>query len=108
MGLVALPEPDQAITSCRDAIVADLRRLLGADAVIADEDGRRAYETDALTAYRRLPLAGVLPSSTEEGSRAVAHFHPHCGKGGAGRAGTPLFGGGLPRGGAGGVRVSGM
>jgi hypothetical protein len=29
MGLVALPEPDQAIMSCRDEIVADLRRLLG-------------------------------------------------------------------------------
>jgi len=77
MGLVALPEPDQTIMSCRDAIVADLRRLLGADAVIADEDGRRTYETDALTAYRRLPLAVVLPASTEEVSRALAYCHQH-------------------------------
>ena len=96
MGLVALPEPDQAITSCRDAIVADLRRLLGADAVIADEDGRRAYETDALTAYRRLPLAVVLPASTEEVSRALAYCHQHGVKVVARGAGTSLSGGALP------------
>jgi len=98
MGLVALPEPDQAITSCRDAIVADLRRLLGADAVIADEDGRRAYETDALTAYRRLPLAVVLPASTEEVSRALAYCHQHGVKVVARGAGTSLSGGALPAG----------
>ena len=32
--------------------------------------GRRAFETDALTAYRRLPLAVVLPRTTEEVARA--------------------------------------
>ena len=34
--------------------------------VIVAEDERRAYETDALTAYRAVPLAVVLPGSTEE------------------------------------------
>src|SRR5262245_41967122 len=77
MGLVVLPEPDRAILSRRDAVVADLRRLLGAEAVIADEDGRRAYETDALTAYRALPLAVLLPGSTEEVSRALRYCHQH-------------------------------
>jgi glycolate oxidase len=96
MGLVALPEPDQAIVSCRDAIVADLRRFLGADAVIADEDGRRTYETDALTAYRRLPLAVVLPASTEDVSRVLAYCHQHGVKVVARGAGTSLSGGALP------------
>ena len=96
MGLVALPEPDRAIMSRRDAIVADLRRLVGADAVIADEDGRRAYETDALTAYRRLPLAVVLPASTEEVSRALRYCHQHGIKVVARGAGTSLSGGALP------------
>ncbi len=77
MALVALPEPDRAIISRRDAIVEGLRRLVGARAVIADEDGRRAYETDALTAYRRLPLAVVLPASTEEVARTLRYCHEH-------------------------------
>ena len=96
MGLVALPEPDRAILSRRDAIVADLRRLLGAGAVIADEDGRRAYETDALTAYRALPLAVLLPGSTEEVSRALRYCHQHGIKVVARGAGTSLSGGALP------------
>ena len=96
MGLVVLPEPDRAILSRRDAIVADLRRLLGAGAVIADEDGRRAYETDALTAYRALPLAVLLPRSTEEVSRALRYCHQHGIKVVARGAGTSLSGGALP------------
>ena len=96
MGLVVLPQPDRAILSRRDAIVADLRRLLGAGAVIADEDGRRAYETDALTAYRALPLAVLLPRSTEEVSRALRYCHQHGIKVVARGAGTSLSGGALP------------
>ena len=96
MGLVVLPEPDRAILSRREAIVADLRRLLGAGGVIADEDGRRAYETDALTAYRALPLAVLLPRSTEEVSRALRYCHQHGIKVVARGAGTSLSGGALP------------
>ncbi len=96
MSLVALPEPDAAIVSRREAIAEDLRRLVGAGAVIADEDGRRAFETDALTAYRRLPLVVVLPASTEEVSRVLAYCHQHGIKVVARGAGTSLSGGALP------------
>jgi glycolate oxidase len=96
MGLVALPEPDRAIVSRRDAIAADLRRLVGPGAVISDEDGRRAYETDALTAYRAMPLAVVLPASTEEVSRALRYCHQNGIKVVARGAGTSLSGGALP------------
>ena len=68
---IELPSPDQSVIARRLDIVRDLQGLAGADAVIADEDGRRAYETDALTAYRRMPLAVVLPSTTEEVSRVL-------------------------------------
>ena len=57
MSAILLPVPDAAIVARRPAIVAELQKLLGADRVVGDEDGRRAYETDALTAYRRMPLA---------------------------------------------------
>ncbi len=93
---LALPEPERAIVSRRDAIVEDLRRLVGPGTIIADEDGRRAYETDALTAYRRMPLAVALPSSTEEVSRLLRYCHQRGVKVVARGAGTSLSGGALP------------
>ncbi|MET0652824.1 MAG: FAD-linked oxidase C-terminal domain-containing protein [Hyphomicrobiaceae bacterium] len=96
MSLVALPDPDRAVVARRDAIVEDLRRLIGPQAIIADEDGRRAYETDALTAYRRLPLAVALPATTEEVSRLLRYCHQHDIKVVARGAGTSLCGGALP------------
>ena len=96
MSRVILPDPDRAILARRDIIVADLRRLLGAEAIIADEIGRRAYETDALTAYRRLPLLVVLPSTTEEVASVLRYCHQYGIKVVARGAGTSLSGGALP------------
>lgn len=96
MADILLPPPDPAVLARRGQIVADLVKLLGADRVVADEDGRRAYEADALTAYRRMPLAVVLAHSTEEVAAALKYCH------GAGlkvvprAAGTSLVGGALP------------
>jgi glycolate oxidase len=97
MATVPLPEPDRGVISRREAIVEGLRRLVGPDGiVIADEDGRRAYETDALTAYRRLPLAVALPASTEEVARLLRFCHRNGIKVVARGAGTSLSGGALP------------
>ena len=63
--MIAMPEPDQSVIANRDMIVAGLRRLLPEDSVIANPDGLRAFETDALTAYRQRPLVVVLPRNTE-------------------------------------------
>jgi glycolate oxidase len=93
---LALPEPDYLVMRQRDAIVKDLRRLVPPDAIIADEEGRRAYETDALTAYRRVPLAVALPTSTEEVSRLLRYCHANDIKVVARGAGTSLSGGALP------------
>ncbi|MCU0732114.1 MAG: FAD-binding protein [Hyphomonas sp.] len=93
---IALPEPQLAVLARREQIVADLVKIAGADAVIADEDGRRAYETDAFTAYRRMPLAVVLPETTE----IVAEVLAYCNRNGIKivprGAGTSLCGGALP------------
>ena len=96
MSHIALPEPDRSVIARRDAIVADLTRLIGADLVIADEDGRRAFETDALTAYRRMPLAVVLPRSTEEVARVMRYCNDAGLKIVPRGAGTSLAGGALP------------
>jgi glycolate oxidase len=93
---LALPEPDRAVVRQREAIAADLRKLVPPGTIISDEEGRRAYETDALTAYRRMPLAVALPASTEEVSRLLRYCHANDIKVVARGAGTSLSGGALP------------
>ena len=60
MSFISLPKPDSGILSRRNQIVRDLEQAIGTDRVVSDEIGRRAYETDALTAYRQMPLAVLL------------------------------------------------
>jgi glycolate oxidase len=96
MSFVALPEPDSAVLSRRPEILEALKRAVGAEILITDEEGRRAFETDALTAYRRVPLAVVLPRSTEDVSK-VLRFCSEAGLKVVPRgAGTSLCGGALP------------
>ena len=66
-------------------------------ALITSEDERRAFETDALTAYRRMPLAVVLPSSTEEVSAVLKFCNEHGVKVVPRGAGTSLAGGAIPQ-----------
>jgi glycolate oxidase len=96
MSSVVLPEPDARTIARRAEIVAQLRKLVGGDAVIGDEDGRRTFETDGLTAYRSMPLAVVLPRSTEEVSRILRYCNAEGIKVVARGAGTSLSGGALP------------
>jgi glycolate oxidase len=96
MTKIAFPTPDPKILARRLEICAGLAELLPADALISDESGRRAFETDALTAYARLPLAVALPRTTEE----VARVLEYCGQAGVNvtprGAGTSLAGGAIP------------
>jgi len=55
-----------------EAVLADLRRIVGVDAVIDDPGRLLAYESDGLTAYRRPPSAVVLPADTAQTARVVA------------------------------------
>jgi len=96
MTFIRLADPDPGVLSRRLAVVAGLTALMGPEIVIADEDGRRAYETDALTAYTRMPLAVVLPRSTEEVSRVLRYCHAQGIKIVPRGAGTSLCGGALP------------
>jgi len=96
MSLIRLPDPDREIMGRRDKIVAELIAIAGREAVISDEDGRRAFDTDALTSYRCMPLAVVLPETTQQ----VANVMRYCNTNGvkviARGAGTSLAGGALP------------
>lgn len=91
-----MPVINAAILARKPAIVAALQQVLPADAVIHDAVEVRAYECDALTAYRCPPLAVVLPRSTDEVAAVLRICHqmgvPVVPRG----SGTSLAGGALP------------
>lgn len=96
MSFVRLPDPDANVLARREQIVEALVRALGRDMLVTDEDGRRAFETDALTAYRRIPLAVALPRSTDEVAKVLRFCHDNALKVVPRGAGTSLCGGALP------------
>ncbi|MEO0356801.1 MAG: FAD-linked oxidase C-terminal domain-containing protein [Pseudomonadota bacterium] len=91
-----MPVPDPVVLAKKDRIIAKLLKVLPADAVIFDPAETRAYECDALTAYRCPPLAAVLPSTTQDVSAVLKICHaegvPVVPRG----SGTSLAGGALP------------
>jgi len=91
-----MPDPDRAVIARRAAIAADLRQIVPGEGVIHDEDERRVYETDGLTAYRELPLLTVLPADTEQVSRILRYCSKRKLKVVPRGAGTSLSGGALP------------
>ncbi|MGF1544444.1 MAG: FAD-linked oxidase C-terminal domain-containing protein [Parvularculaceae bacterium] len=93
--MIALDIDPDAAAKC-DAIARALRSFLPSDCLIEEEDGRRAYECDGLTAYRQLPLivalarneadvVGVLKTCADMGVKVVPRG-----------SGTSLSGGAMP------------
>jgi len=96
MSHLSLPSPDLAILQRRNDILRQLKKVAPGATLITDQEGRRTFETDALTAYRCLPLAVVLPESTEEVSAILRFCHENHIKVVPRGAGTSLSGGALP------------
>jgi glycolate oxidase len=96
MGAIAIPEPDRDVIARRERIVAGLARILPGESLITDPHELVPYETDGFTAYSRVPMAVVLPETTEAVSRILALCHeegvPVVPRG----AGTSLCGGAIP------------
>ena len=91
-----MPNPSARVLAARDRIIAGLRAVLPEDAVIDDPAETRAYDCDALAAYRCAPLAVILPRTTAEVAAALRLCHregvPVVPRG----SGTSLAGGALP------------
>jgi glycolate oxidase len=91
-----MPKPDPQVMAKKPQLVKRLQEVLPTDAVIHEEAETRAYECDALTAYRCPPLCAVLPSSTVEVAAVLRICHdmgvPVVPRG----SGTSLAGGALP------------
>ena len=91
-----MPKPSADILAKKEHVVLRLLEVLPKDAVIHAEEETRAYECDALTAYKCPPLAAVLPASTDEVSAVLRICFeegvPVVPRG----SGTSLAGGALP------------
>ncbi|HEY0426406.1 MAG TPA: FAD-linked oxidase C-terminal domain-containing protein [Pyrinomonadaceae bacterium] len=80
-----------------DQIIQQLKKILGSDAVVCDDDELLVYECDGLPQHKLLPRAVVFPNSTEEVSEIVrilsAAKIPFTARG----AGTGVSGGALAK-----------
>ena len=77
-------------------ILGELRAIVGKDGLIAEPEQLHTYECDGLTNFRVMPLAVVLPTSTEQVQSVVRVCYrermPFVARG----SGTGLSGGALP------------
>ncbi|MFT3989058.1 FAD-linked oxidase C-terminal domain-containing protein [Aestuariivirga sp.] len=94
--MLTMPVPDENTLARRREIVTALRQIVAGEGVIETPAEMRAYETDGLTAYRQMPLAVVLPSTTAEVSAVLEYAHREKIKIVPRGAGTSLSGGALP------------
>ena len=97
MTALAFPPPKAATLERRAEIIAALADLVPPGALIVSEDERRAFETDGFTAYRRMPLAVVLPSTTAEVAAILRYCHANGVAVVPRGAGTSLSGGAIPQ-----------
>jgi glycolate oxidase len=91
-----MPKPEEAILSKRKDLVQRLRGIVPFDSVIDEETELRAYECDAFTMYRQLPLVVVLPETVDQVSRIMALAAEMNVKVVPRGSGTSLSGGSMP------------
>ncbi|PTQ75921.1 FAD-linked oxidase C-terminal domain-containing protein [Celeribacter persicus] len=91
-----MPAPKSGRLASKPELASRLCAVLPSDAVIEAPEELKAYECDALSAYRCPPLLAVLPETTEQVAKVMNICHemgvPVVPRG----AGTSLAGGALP------------
>jgi len=94
--MLKMPEPSADALRNFPRALGALRAILPDTSIISTREELRAYECDALTAYRQTPLAVLLPESAQQISRILGV----CAAEGINivprGAGTSLSGGSLP------------
>ena len=94
--MIAQLAPKADILARKDEIVAGLRAIVQASGVICEPIRLKPYETDGLPAFRQLPLAVVLPETTEQVAAILRFLHKNGVRIVPRGAGTSLSGGALP------------
>ena len=94
---IAFHEPDASVLARRAEIVAQLAEFVPPECLVTDPRELAPFETDAFTAYRRVPLAVVLPDTTQQVAKVLKYLAlekvPVVARG----AGTSLSGGAIPQ-----------
>jgi glycolate oxidase len=91
-----MPAPDPSTLSRRREIARAMAAIVPGEGVILDRESLRAYESDALTAYRQIPLLVVLPQTVEQVSKILKWCGENKVRVVPRGAGTSLSGGALP------------
>jgi glycolate oxidase len=94
--MIVMPPPDASVLARRGEIVEALRRIVPGEGVVDAEIGRRAFECDALTAYRQVPMVVALPETTAQIVELLRYCFANKIKVVPRGAGTSLSGGALP------------
>jgi glycolate oxidase len=95
---LTMPKPEDHILRNRHQLIERLRKILPGANVIDQDYELRAYECDALTMYRQLPLVVVLPETVAQVSQIMALANEMDVKIVPRGSGTSLSGGSLPLG----------
>ena len=94
--MMEMPVPSSIILERKSSLVLKLQKILPKGSVIHDKYETKAYECDALTAYRCPPMCVVLPETTKQVSDVLKICYleniPVVPRG----SGTSLSGGALP------------
>ena len=96
MSSLQMPKVDSSILSNKDKIVSDMGSIINPKNVLSHPDELRPFETDGLTAYRKMPLAVAMPETVEEVSKILKYCNENKIKVVPRGAGTGLSGGSMP------------
>ena len=96
MTQLVMPKIDKKILSNKETIVKKLKEITNSNNVLSHESELIPYETDALTAYKQIPLVVALPETTHEVSEILKYCNNEKIKVVPRGAGTGLSGGALP------------
>ena len=96
MSELTLPKLDKFTISRRLEIINKLKKIINPENVLSENEEMKPYETDALSAYKQMPLAVILPENTQEVSVVLKYCNKENIKVIPRGAGTGLSGGALP------------
>jgi glycolate oxidase len=92
-----MPKIDKKVLKDKEKIYRDILKIIKKkENVLSHSDELKPYETDALSAYKQVPILVVLPETTQEVSKVLAYCNENKIKIVPRGAGTGLSGGALP------------
>ena len=65
MTKLVMPKIDRKLLSKKVEVIANLKKIIKPENILDHEDQKRPFETDALSAYKQIPLAVFFPDCIE-------------------------------------------